>query len=314
MPFPSVVSLLFLPLLGGALFCRTSHRYKFRFYRRSGYELFFTAATSGVCLLVLSLLLINLVPNIPCVDGYPCVRASSIESIWYEHVPDIPFLGTCFISFLAGIPAGVLLNFIDFRSERELKNREIRRYGTELEILAVNAVESLGSRERVEDAPMYMLTLKNGKVFVGFINEAPLWPGDTSYLRLVKLASGYRNSEKDVDIVSRYDIFIEKNLNIARKQISCNSEYSSPKVVSDTRNYSSEIDVPGSVSEVTSLPWDFFPSDFEIIVPLSEIMHVSPFEKEVRHPDPEKDLDWPDISTTSTPVVSDIYQQQTVGD
>lgn len=308
MPFPSVVSLLFLPLLGGALFCRTSHRYKFRFYRRSGYELFFTAASSGVCLLVLSLLLINLAPSIPCADGYPCLRASAIRSIWNDYAPDVPFLGTCFVSFLAGIPAGAFLNLIDFRSERELKNREIRRYGTELEILAVNAVESLGSRERIEDAPMYMLTLKNGKVFVGFINEAPLWPSDTSYLRLVKLASGYRNSEKDVDIVSRYDIFIEKNLDIARKQISCNSDYSSPKVGLDREEYPSEIDVFRNISESTLLPWDFLPSDFEIIVPLSEIMHVSPFEKEVRHPDPEKDLDWPDISTTSSPISSDIYQ------
>jgi len=106
------------------MFCRKATRFRFRFYRRSGHELFFMAAAAGVWLLGGALLvtrLSSLAPDIAPPEFY--IRAATVwltktvTAKWNWFAPDISYLGTCTIAFLAGWPAGLIYAACDPISE-----------------------------------------------------------------------------------------------------------------------------------------------------------------------------------------------------
>jgi hypothetical protein len=205
-------SILLLPLLGGAIYCRAVTRFRYRFYRRRGHDLFFTAATVGVFLLVAAFSFTKLILLLEC--------GQALNSFWDSATPNIPYLGVSVISFAMGF-LGYLIDSIKFGflpDKVELIWREIDRFGTELELLVFKSVVSLEDtkKEEVDNLPNYMVTLENGKVFIGFITSAPDPYGDRNYLRMTKVFSGYRTEERDVKIVSRYDSLLVDECHEAR--------------------------------------------------------------------------------------------------
>lgn len=273
-------SVLLLPILGGAIYCRTSYRFRYRFYRRRGYELFFTAATSGAILLASSFLLVHLLTSIEILRP--------VGSVWNEVTPNIQWLGTCALPIVLAIPTAHLSDGIDqwiarrtrstwvyskwwwpFSTAFDVRLKEIDKFGTELELLASEAVEVLQrvviESEHSENdsdslvAPKYMVTLESGKVFIGIISSAPDPIGQFSYLKMIKLASGYRTEHHKVNIETRYD-----------------------KYFPDGRENADEHE--GDRDRKVSLK----PADFEVTISVDKVVHLTPFDTTVDGPE-----DWP---------------------
>lgn len=234
-------STLPLPILGGVIFCRTTTRFRYRLYRRKGYELFFLAATAGAILLGVSFLLTQLI--LFSEWGVQCY------TIWNAFSPEVPYLGTSIVAFALGW-TGHLLEWRDeyFGLKREIVLREVDEFGTEIELLLFQAVEDLSVLlNEADDAtgespqqrlPLFIVTLESGKVSIGVITPAPDPYGKRSYLKLVKIASGYRTKEHDVQVVTRYD-----------------------DLLSETSSSNAE--------------------DFEVTVQLSSISYISPFDPDI---------------------------------
>lgn len=199
-------STLLLPILGGVIFCRATTRFRYRLYRRKGYELFFLAATAGTILLGVSFAVSQLILSLEWgMQSY---------AVWKSLSPEIPYLGTSILAFVLG-GTGYLWEWIDVRinSERTIVLKEVDEFGTEIELLLFQAVEDSGALLKAERddtdetrrVPLFIVTLNSGKVFIGVITSAPDPYGKRSYLKLVKIASGYRTEKHDVQVVTRYD-------------------------------------------------------------------------------------------------------------
>lgn len=282
-------SILLLPILAGAIYCRTSYHFRYRFYRRSGYELFFTAATAGAFLLGLAYFVVTVITSVPYL--------SLIYCLWDWVSPPIPWLGTCALTVVIAPLCARLADRIDeraaqyqrgwilkgirnrlpfrdgdrvwpFYTEDEVRYSETSEFGNELELLAFEAVEKLDSvvQSSADDphdsqprvAPKYMVTLESGKVFVGIISSAPDPIGSFSYMKMIKLASGYRTQSHNVEIVTRYDKYFPDNAGD-----SDDDESRSRKV-------------------------ELRPADFEVTVSVGRIAHITPFDQTVDGPE-----DWP---------------------
>lgn len=276
-------SILLLPILGGAIYCRTSYRFRYRFYRRRGYELFFTAATSGVVLLATSFLLVYFFSSVEYLQP--------AESFWREATPNIAWLGTCGLTIVLALPVAHLVDCVDesiasrtrgtwvyekwwwpFLTENDVRLEEIDAFGTELELLAHRAVEVLDSVVLKADgesqdngdspvAPKYMVTLESGKVFIGIITSAPDPIGGLSYLKMIKVASGYRTERHGVEIETRYDKYF-------------------PNGGDNEEDREGEEDQDRKIS--------LSPADFEVTVSVDRVVHLTPFDTTVDGPD-----DWP---------------------
>lgn len=280
-------SILLLPILGGAIYCRTSFRFRYRFYRRRGYELFFTAATSGALLLAGSFLLVYILTSIEYLRP--------VECFWSEVTPDIQWLGTCALPIVLAIPTAHLVDGIDqwiagktrdtwiynkwwwpFSTDSDMRLKELDEFGTELELLAYEAVEVLqkvvSESEKKENgsdspvAPKYLVTLESGKVFIGIISSAPDPIGKFSYLKMIKLASGYRTERHKVSIETRYDKYFPDG----RENADGHEERESGR------------------DEIQDRKLSLKPADFEVTISVDEIVHLTPFDITVDGPE-----DWP---------------------
>jgi hypothetical protein len=166
------------------------------------------AATAGAILLGLSFLLTQLILSFEW--GIQCY------TIWNAFSPEVPYLGTSILAFALGW-TGHLWEWGDVycSSKRKIVLKEVDEFGTEIELLLFRAVEDLSvllnnPDDAVDESPpqrlpLFIVTLESGKVFIGVITSAPDPYGKRSYLKLVKVASGYRTQEHDVQIVTRYD-------------------------------------------------------------------------------------------------------------
>ncbi|MGM0580491.1 MAG: hypothetical protein ACQETL_07415 [Bacteroidota bacterium] len=58
-----------------------------------------------------------------------------------------------------------------------------------------------------------MMTLKNGKVYVGLVSELHEPHPDSSFVRLILFYSGYRNEKMDVNLEKDYNLNIYSDEN-----------------------------------------------------------------------------------------------------
>jgi len=137
-------------------------------------------------------------------------------TVWNAFSPEVPYLGTSILAFALGW-TGHLWEWSDVycSSKRKIVLKEVDEFGTEIELLLFQAVEDLSvllnesddatGESQQQRLPLFIVTLESGKVFIGVITSAPDPYGKRSYLKLVKVASGYRTQEQDVQVVTRYD-------------------------------------------------------------------------------------------------------------
>lgn len=227
---------LFLPLLGGALLCWKLIYTRYKFARRSGYEFFFMAGIAGIGLLAVCYVAITLI-------GSAWTPPNLATRIWGKLLlPDSPFLAACVLSFLAGWPSGWVLNH--FFEGTTVRDNEIARHGDELERLISDAI-----KRTYTDPQLYMVTLDEGKVYIGLILSETNPYGNRVFLTLLKFGSGYRGDEHGVTIKTKYADLIRK--------VAKNTDHD---------------DVPDYISV----------RDFEVMVPKEKILQVSPFEPDLR--------------------------------
>lgn len=168
MPF----NVLLLPLLGGYVFIGNWNRTRFRTKRDTGERLLFHAGLAGVFMLVAAFVIVHLLTAL--VPG--------VGAAWRREVP-FPYAGTSLLALILGgvgwWPANLL-----YPRAREAR-RVLREWGDDLEILFDRA---LTEQRQVS------VTLKCGKVYVGFVLENFDPAYDRKYVSILPIASGYRDS------------------------------------------------------------------------------------------------------------------------
>lgn len=188
------LNLLILPLLGGFLFTSQLHLTSWYTARQNGERLIFVSAIAGVFLLLIARVIVLFLAW-----AFPCIASDWKAFIPFQHS------GWAFGSFGLGIPIALLGNLIF------TKDRVLRLLMNQLQSDAVTLerffYEAVSSRRQV------MLTLKDGKVYVGFIREHPMHRrgagGD--YIRLMPTISGYRDpiTKKVVFLTSYIKTYLE---------------------------------------------------------------------------------------------------------
>lgn len=172
MPF----NVLLLPLLGGYLFITNWNRTRFHTKRYAGERLLFHAAIAGVALLVVSFLIVRLGEWI-----FP------VAATWWRlHIP-FSYSGSSLGAFLLGLCSWWPLNSF-FPLEAEAK-RAINEWNDFLEVLLVRAMDQ---------TKQLSVTMKNGKVYIGFVtsNFNPAY--DRKYITILPMGSGYRDPTTQV--------------------------------------------------------------------------------------------------------------------
>lgn len=194
MPF----NLLLLPLLGGFIFISLCNRWKYATLRLDGYRLLIHASIAGVFLFAAAELLIFLLSS----------SLSSIDTLWHRIVP-IKGSGTASLAFLLGLTCWWPFNFI-FNPVRE-NERAAHDNGDPLELLL---------RKALRDTKPILLTVKNGKIYVGFVTHNSSPSVQVESVKILPLASGYRNTENKrllftTDYYPIYDKLLEHHESVA---------------------------------------------------------------------------------------------------
>lgn len=183
-------NILLLPLIGGYFFIHRWNRTKFRALRLDKERLLFHASLAGIVLLLLAFLLEALIPPfIPCVTWFPCL-------------PKLPFqyTGVSSLALVMGWFLPPLLNLI-WKVETESK-RIIDEDGDPFEQLINGALDA---------AKPVMLTLKGGKVYVGFVVSSFVPAREQRTIRIAPLRSGYRDDkEQRVYFTTDYSWALDK--------------------------------------------------------------------------------------------------------
>jgi len=186
MPF----NILLLPLLGGYYFISTNYYLKFKLQRLDRQRLLFDSILIGVILSTVSFTFISLIHFI---------SPSFVSKVSSLNPINEPYWGTGVLAFILGIIFSHLSNF--FSNKEKAIKKAIIKWGNELDILFLNALI---------DEDQLMITLTNGKVYIGFIVEIS-GPGKIEYYSLLPTLSGYRTTDKHkVKITTDYFNIFEK--------------------------------------------------------------------------------------------------------
>jgi len=173
-------------------------------------------------------------------------RFDPVFAAWNQFTPTAPYLGTCLLSLLLAWPLAKLLNCHTDHSR--VRRDEIRENGDELEQMIMDAVSKTYERPQ-----LYIFTLSNGKVYVGTIVSENDPYGRRRYVTILKVASGYRDGEHDVVLVTSYAKML--------KALGKSSEEGSE-----------------SESLADQIPPHITVSDFQVVIPKDEVFALSRFE------------------------------------
>ena len=216
--------LLLIPVLGGCWFLTHWYFTKYSAFRESGYHLFFQSAFAGILLGVLAHLIILSLDY-----GFP-----QIGALWKPLVPNI-YYGTAILSVVLGFVSPFVLN--RFHGQEKAQRRTAEERGELIELIIA---DSLDRGKLIE------LSLRSGKVYIGFALRSRMMRRGESDVALIPLASGYRDQETHGLVI--------------------------------TTNYAPVInEYLGSDSEIS----DLIREDFRVVVPASEIVSARIFSPEI---------------------------------
>jgi len=200
-------NILLLPLLGGYVF--VSRWYWTRWYvRRAEKErLIIYAALAGSLHLAIAFAWLFLFPLV--IQLYPSMLWIETVHVWWRTNVPFPYSGTAILAFIVGIFGWIPLNAISDlwfggkpwpwpKDQRKGKDaaaeRVIRDYGGPLE---QTLFKSLELDKHV------MLTLDNGKVYIGIV--AAMFTPDDKIIYLWPQQSGHRDTKQRLSMTTRYD-------------------------------------------------------------------------------------------------------------
>ena len=230
MPF----NLLLLPALGGYLTLRFWNRTRFFLARQDGYRFVLWVALAASALLALATLLVAAL--------YATGAGDRVASAWHRGVP-FAHSGKAVVAFALGAAAPLALNrvpqvvswgFPGWDDERYWAERALDTAGDELELLLFRSLVH---------KMLVMATLGSGKVYVGFVTRSLPPDVERRYLRLLPVASGYRDGQTQrVEFTTLYE------------------------------------EVRQQAEDVGSPLYGLLDQDFEIVVPLREIVTINLFD------------------------------------
>jgi hypothetical protein len=194
--------LLLLPLLGGYLFFHFYHRTFFRAQALEGHRLIFETAVAGFVGYVPFRLLILTLSQLDSSNRW--------HEAWYGFAGQVPHLSTLVAMLLGapllafglniasglrcrkGLPPGQRLNLSSLlaASKDRALGQAVERSGNALQLLLYKAAK----RTRV-DLTTVCLTLRDRKVFVGWITKSPNLRANDTYVAMVPLMSGHRDKD-----------------------------------------------------------------------------------------------------------------------
>ena len=187
MPF----NLLLLPLLGGFIFFSHWNRTAFFAKRQDKERLLLYSSLWGVLFLGLAFVLSILTPYSDWL--------TNLRHWWAYNTPPIQFSGISSCALLLGVAGQFVLNnvwpFTRFWNEKTEGERVIERFGSELEKLLYRSLL---------DSKRVMVTLKNGKVYIGRV-AISVTPQEDKDLLLLPSKSGYRDEKQRLMLTTDYD-------------------------------------------------------------------------------------------------------------
>ena len=169
MPF----NVLLLPLLGGYVFISHWNKTRFDARRYTGQRLIFTSALAGVCLLLVSFL----------ITKFGAICFPEFLAWWHAYLSRESFAGTSFLAFLIGSLGWKPVNLFFDRNTESL--RTVKESGDFLEELLEHSKT---------ETKQVSVTLRSGKIYVGFVTGSFDPAFDRKYVRLFTTLSGYRES------------------------------------------------------------------------------------------------------------------------
>lgn len=179
-----LVNLLLFPLVGGYYITTRLEESKYIGQRRSSQTVLFNAIIVGIPLLVVSLVITTTIT---------LLLPQWVDWIKVEIFPiQNKFLGTCFLSYILAIVGTKLRN--KYINKTEAIYSAIGEVGNELEILLSESCKQGG---------LVMLSLKNDKVYVGWVEVYPE-PSACPYIHIIPFLSGYRDEKKEVQMTTTY--------------------------------------------------------------------------------------------------------------
>lgn len=176
-------NLLLLPLAAGYLWVSNSYSQMYRQQRLDNHRFLFVCILWGIIFLA-STYIIQLLATTLCPSLCNWIhRASPVR------IPYFIFSVTSF--FLSVICTGIARVFMNRLKQLE---KAIDEIGNDLERIL---------KESVVNYRLLLFTLKNDKVYVGWVIELPE-PTQTKYFKILPALSGKRNSDKNVEITVNY--------------------------------------------------------------------------------------------------------------
>jgi hypothetical protein len=304
-------NLFLLPLLGGFIFVRYWNRTKYHAMRADKERIILFAAVAGLVALVIAFILRSLAASfIPCekFPNLPC-----LVTWWDKHVP-FPYSDVSVIAFTLGAVLWIPLNkgvltWIGALPERD----SWEPLGTSAKKVFVKGWPYLVEGDRVvaEDGdPLNMLlrraganqktlslTLKSGKVYVGFLSSTSPPGSATRSIGLVPTRSGYRHPlTKDVAYTINYadalsninqeiDIHERRLQNIENKIVEVEAQIAKDSTSPEVKKLQSRISRlqkrrRATVKRINRR--DAILLDFRIVIPVEEISSISIYREDVR--------------------------------
>jgi hypothetical protein len=179
MPF----NLLLFPIVGGFFIITRLERFKYINQRLDRQMILFNSILVGMALLVTAYIVCTL-----------CTMMIPDHVYFLKHHSPIKqeYFGTSLVSFLLAFPITWIANAII--KEEEAIGSAIDRIGSELEKLFKYSCDA---REPLQ------MTLKNGKVYVGWVQFLPK-PQASPYVTIIPVLSGYRDEKQHLHITTTY--------------------------------------------------------------------------------------------------------------
>lgn len=192
MPFNS----LLLPLVGGFLFISAWNKTKYNSKRSNGQRLILESALWGTLFLGISYIAVRLLNW----------RFPAIYPVWHCLIP-FPQLGAPMGSLLIGACLPFILNKVWFRSEKEQNAKSYAAFSDYLGLVFFKA--------QLKKKPV-MITLRNGKIYIGFIHgcNSPGKHDGGGSLYIQPSLSGYRRHvTHEMCITTDYTAILESIAN-----------------------------------------------------------------------------------------------------
>jgi len=227
-------SFLIVPLIAGYMFANRWFLSKFRIGRSNGYALYFSAATHGAALLFLATL------SVLAANKFFPIVFSGISSLTTQLglSPKSPELHSRLLAVL-------ILTLVFGRFGGAFMNLFLSRHEAYKKVIANSDFERLVLRAIERSLPM-LVTLDNGKVYVGYAIRTIDPTAETKELRILPVFSGFRSPETgDVTFTTNYS-----------------------KVLMEVSKGDEEDDSEVGDCELSHLT----AGDFEVVIPVSRIV------------------------------------------